>query len=145
MSSAMLIICRLLAIFNFIMTIKAAKFTPEVLLEAPRRSVGVPNSDASKIMYSVSTYSFAEHAKKSEIRVLCAESHQSTLITDDASASEPNWIDDETIVFLKSEKDGTTSITVGDPSNFESRQVAGNDVWNLHCANKFKQACRRHY
>lgn len=117
----MLITRRLLAIFLLIMTIKAAKFTPEVLLEAPRRSVGVPNSNATRILYSVSTYSFEEHAKKSEIRLLCPESQQSTLVTDDDSASEPNWIDDETIVFLKSEDDGTTSVVVGDPSSFDSR------------------------
>ena len=106
------------------MTIRATKFTPEVLLEAPRRSVGLPNSDASKILYSVSTYSFAQHAKKSEIRILDAESQQTTLITDDKSASEANWIDDDTIVFLKSEEDGTTSIVVGNPKSFESRYVA---------------------
>ncbi|KAH7087095.1 dipeptidyl-peptidase-like protein V precursor [Paraphoma chrysanthemicola] len=108
------------------MTIRAAKFTPEVLLEAPRRSEGLPNSDASKVLYSVSTYSFAEHAKKSEIRVLDVESQQTTLITEDKSASEANWIDDETIVFLKSEDDGTTSIIVGSPGSFEkSKHVAG--------------------
>jgi|TARA_R110002003_G_scaffold59_5_gene5268 hypothetical protein len=103
------------------MTIRAAKFTPEVLLEAPRRSEGLPNSDASKVLYSVSSYSFAEHAKKSEIRILDVESQQTSLITDDKSASEANWIDDETIVFLKSEDDGTTNIVVGDPENFEKR------------------------
>ena len=111
------------AFFLFIMTIRAAKFTPEVLLEAPRRSPGVPNSDASKIMYSVSTYSFAQHAKKSEIRIMDAESQETSLITDDKSASEPTWIDDDTIVYLKSEEDGSTSIVVGDPGNFESRCV----------------------
>jgi hypothetical protein len=103
------------------MTIRAAKFTPEVLLEAPRRSEGLPNSDASKVLYSVSSYSFAQHAKKSEIRILDVESQQTSLITDDKSASEANWIDDETIVFLKSEDDGTTNIVVGDPENFEKR------------------------
>jgi hypothetical protein len=103
------------------MTIRAAKFTPEVLLEAPRRSEGLPNSDASKVLYSVSSYSFAEHAKKSEIRILDVESQQTSLITDDKSAGEANWIDDETIVFLKSEDDGTTNIVVGDPENFEKR------------------------
>lgn len=103
------------------MTIRATKFTPEVLLEAPRRSEGLPNSDASKILYSVSTYSFAEHAKKSEIRLLDVESQESSLITDDKSASEPVWIDDATIVLLQSGEDGTTSVVVGDPTSFEKR------------------------
>ena len=82
------------------MTIRAAKFTPEVLLSAPRRSDGIPNSDASKVLYSVSTYSFAEHSKKSEIRVLDVESQQTSLITDDKGASEPQWLDDETVLLL---------------------------------------------
>jgi hypothetical protein len=103
------------------MTIRAAKFTPEVLLEAPRRSEGVPNSDASKVLYSVSTYSFAEHVKKSEIRILDVESQQTTLIADDKAASEAVWIDDETILLLKSEEDGTTTVLVGDIKNLEKR------------------------
>jgi hypothetical protein len=110
------------------MTIRAAKFTPEVLLEAPRRSGGLPNSDASQILYSVSTYSFAQHAKKSEIRMLDVESQQTSLITDDKSASEPVWIDDETIVLLKSEDDGTTSVIVGDPKSFEKRWAISTSI-----------------
>lgn len=109
------------AFFVFIMTIRATKFTPEVLLEAPRRSPGIPNSDASKILYSVSTYSFSTLAKKSEIRLMDAESQETTLITDDKSASEPTWIDDDTIVYLNSEDDGTTSIIVGSQDDFEKR------------------------
>jgi dipeptidyl aminopeptidase/acylaminoacyl peptidase len=105
------------------MTIRAAKFTPEVLLEAPRRSAGLPNSDASQILYSVSTYSFAQHAKQSEIRILDAESQQTSLITDDKSVSEPVWIDDKTIVLLRSEDNGTTSVVVGDPKNFAKRYM----------------------
>lgn len=101
------------------MTIRASKFTPEVLLEAPRRSGGVPNSDASKVIYAVSTYSFSEHSKKSEIRVLDAASQQTSLVTDDASFSEPSWLDDETVLLMKSNDDGTTKMVVGSPYNFE--------------------------
>jgi hypothetical protein len=103
------------------MTIRATKFTPEVLLEAPRRSEGLPNTDASQVLYSISTYSFAQHEKKSEIRILDVETQQSSLITDAKSASEPVWIDDDTIVLLYSEDDGTTSVVVGNPNNFEKR------------------------
>jgi hypothetical protein len=106
------------------MTIRATKFSPEVLLEAPRRSEGLPNSDASKVLYSVSSYSFAEHAKKSEIRILDVASKYTTLVTDDKSAREPVWIDDQTIVLLKSEDDGTTTVLVGDPKNFEKKYIS---------------------
>jgi hypothetical protein len=103
------------------MTIRAAKFTPEVLLEAPRRSEGVPNSDATKILYSVSTYSFADHAKKLEIRILDVATQQTSLVTDDKSFSEPTWLDDETVLALKSNDDGTTSVVAGLANNFEKR------------------------
>jgi Tol biopolymer transport system component len=103
------------------MTIRATKFTPEVLLSAPRRSAGIPNSDGSKILYSVSTYSFAEHAKKSEIRVLDVETQQTTLITDEATASDPGWLDDESVLLLTSADDGVTSVKVGKVRDFGNR------------------------
>ncbi len=103
------------------MTIRANKFTPEVLLEAPRRSQGIPNSDASKVLYSVSKYSFAKHEKTSEIRILVVASQQTTLVSSDKSMSEPKWLDDDTIVLLKSNDDGTTKLLAGRADDFESR------------------------
>lgn len=105
------------------MTIRASKFTPKVLLEAPRRSEGAPNSGASQILYSVSTYSFSEHAKKGEIRILDVESQQASLVTDDKSYSEPTWLDDKAMLLLNSKDDGTTNIVIGSPHNFEKRYV----------------------
>ncbi|KAF1839938.1 dipeptidyl-peptidase 5 precursor [Cucurbitaria berberidis CBS 394.84] len=86
------------------MTIRASKLTPEVLLEAPRRSEGVPNTDASKVLYSVSTYSFSEHTKRSEIRLLDVASQQTSLVTDEKSASDPTWLDDDIILLLQSNR-----------------------------------------
>lgn len=103
------------------MTIRAKKFTPEVLLNAPRRSAGIPNSDGSKVLCSVSTYSLAEHSKKSEIRILDVESQQTSLVTDDPSASEPKWLGDEKIVLLVSNEDGTTTVKVGKADGFANR------------------------
>lgn len=105
------------------MTIRASKFTPEVLLSAPRRSEGIPNSDASKVLYSVSTYSFADHAKKSEIRILDVASQQTSLVTDDKAASEPTWIDDDNILLLRSGDDGVTSVLIGKADNFDNELV----------------------
>jgi hypothetical protein len=103
------------------MTIRASKFTPKVLLEAPRRSPGSPNSDASKVLYSVSTYCFSEHAKKSETRLLDVATQQTSLVTDDKTFSEPTWLDDETILLLKSNENGTTDLVIGSLENFEKR------------------------
>jgi hypothetical protein len=105
------------------MVVRASKFTPEVLLSAPRRSAGIPNSDASKVLYSVSTYSFAEHAKTSEIRVLDVKSQQTSLITDEKGASELLWLDDDTVVLLSEGEGGATSVKVGCVQDFGKRYV----------------------
>ena len=42
------------------MTIQAAKFTPEVLLSAPRRSAGVPNSTGELALFTVRAHSFSD-------------------------------------------------------------------------------------
>lgn len=104
------------------MTIRANKFTPEVLLSAPRRSAGNPNSDGSKVLYSTSTYSFEEHATTSEIRVLDVKSGETSLITDEEGASEPQWLGDETVLLLVGGKEGT-SVKVGPVKGFGNRYV----------------------
>ncbi|KAF2756786.1 alpha/beta-hydrolase [Pseudovirgaria hyperparasitica] len=106
------------------MTIRAKKFTPEVMLRAPRRSAGVPNGDASLILYTVSTYSFEEHSKTSQVRILKAKDNSSHLVTMAEGASQPQWIDDKVILLLPGEH-GATKIAVGDPFDFDSHYVAG--------------------
>lgn len=105
------------------MTIKAAKFTPEVLLSAPRRSAGVPNADASKVLYTVSTYSFADHSSTAEVRVLDVASGESTVVTDNGDASEPTWLDGDNILLLLPGANGTTDVLVGPYDDFANRLV----------------------
>ncbi|KAF2806712.1 dipeptidyl-peptidase-like protein V precursor [Mytilinidion resinicola] len=102
------------------MTIRATKFTPKVLLSAPRRSSGVPNTDGSRILYSVSTYSFADHSRKTEIRVLDVSTQTSGLITDASGASEPNWLGDDHVLVLVPGDAGTTKLVAGNVDNFEN-------------------------
>ncbi|KAI5272283.1 alpha/beta-hydrolase [Aureobasidium subglaciale] len=96
------------------MTVRARKFTPEVLLSAPRRSAGVPNADGTSILYTTSTYSFDSHAKTVELRCLDTESKESTLLAQENSISEPVWLSGEKDVFvcLKSEDKGKTSVLI---------------------------------
>jgi hypothetical protein len=99
------------------MTVRAAKFTPEVLLGAPRRSSGTPNWSGTLALYSVSTYSFEKQEKTVEIRVLDVAKNESTVITDSKSASNPTWISEDTIALLVSEN-GATNIVVGSVHDF---------------------------
>jgi hypothetical protein len=82
------------------MTIQS-RFTPEVLLSAPRRSPGVPNFKGDSILYTVTTFSFKTHTKTSEIRVLNVGDRTSTLVTDSALASEPFWLSDDVIAYIE--------------------------------------------
>ncbi|KAF2118469.1 dipeptidyl-peptidase-like protein V precursor [Lophiotrema nucula] len=98
------------------MTIRAAKFTPEVLLSAPRRSAGIPNSSGSKVLHTVSTYSFSDHSKKSELRVLDVESQQTSLVAEDAGSVA--WLGDDTILLLTDSEGGHTDLKVGSVDDF---------------------------
>jgi hypothetical protein len=105
---------------TFTMTVKALKFTPEVLLTAPRRSAGVPNSNATQILYQVSTYYFEKHEWHREIRVLEAASKESALVTEAAGASEPTWVDgDGSVLLLVPGENGVTDVTIGKVGDWE--------------------------
>ncbi|KAK5990897.1 putative dipeptidyl-peptidase 5 [Cladobotryum mycophilum] len=92
------------------MTIHAAKFTPEVLLSAPRRSPGVPNPTGELVLYTVSSYSFETHSKTSQIRVLNVKEGTSHLVSEDLSASDPVWIGEKEIVFIKGLENGGSAL-----------------------------------
>ncbi|ROW11194.1 hypothetical protein VMCG_01137 [Cytospora schulzeri] len=96
------------------MTIRAAKFTPEVLLSAPRRSAGSPNSSGKLVLYTVSTYSFRDHKKTNEIQVLDIESGKATCLFRDSKYSEPTWISESEFVLVKSGEKGTSSLVLAD-------------------------------
>lgn len=91
---------------------RAMTFTPEVLLSAPRRSAGVPNSSGTKVLYTTSTYDFQTHKKTIELRVLDIPSGDSHQLAKDDDVSDFNWLDEDTFVCLQSEEDGSTSVYV---------------------------------
>ncbi|KAK7748479.1 hypothetical protein SLS62_008519 [Diatrype stigma] len=82
------------------MTVTATKFTPEVLLSAPRRSSGVPNSTGTHALYTVSQYSFESHAKSYAIKVLDLKTGSSTVLYENPAYTEPTWISEKSFVFV---------------------------------------------
>ncbi|KPM45456.1 Dipeptidyl-peptidase 5 [Neonectria ditissima] len=92
------------------MTIRAARFTPQVLLSAPRRSAGIPNSTGELVLYTVSTYSFETHSKSSQIRVLNINDGSSHLVSEDAGAAEPFWISEKEFAFIKTGDNGCSML-----------------------------------
>jgi hypothetical protein len=118
------------------MTIRAKKFTPEVLLSAPRRSSAIPNQEGTLALFTVSTYSFSSHSKSSEIRLLDIKTGQTNLVTSDAQASEPTWLGEKNLLlWLKGGEKGTTSLLFTDGDNLELK-------WVICCSLKLYQANR---
>ncbi|KAK4549991.1 hypothetical protein LTR36_002958 [Oleoguttula mirabilis] len=101
------------------------KFTPDVLLSAPRRSAGVPNAAGSLILYTESTYSFQTHKKSIELRVLEVDTGDSHELAKNDEISDLNWLDDDQFACLQAEKDGTTSLYVASISNCLQKSEVG--------------------
>ncbi|KAI9891010.1 MAG: hypothetical protein M1814_003361 [Vezdaea aestivalis] len=97
------------------MTIRAKKFTPEVLLSYPRRSAAIPNAAGTLALYTTLTYDFHTHSYTNEIRVLDILTGQSTIVCNDLHASEPKWLgNDGQIVWLLSSNKGMTKLVIGE-------------------------------
>jgi len=106
------------------MTVRASKFTPEVLLSAPRRSAAVPSPDGKLAAFTVSTYSFQSHSKTSEIRILDIKTGQSKVLVSDSNASEPTWLGEKNeILWLKSGEKGTTCLLHANADNLDNKYV----------------------
>jgi Tol biopolymer transport system component len=60
----------------------------------------------------VSTYSFHEHKKTAQIRVLDIDSGDSQSLVEESGASEPVWLGDDEVLYLKSGSDGNTTLVV---------------------------------
>lgn len=62
----------------------------------------------------MSTYSFEDHKKTSQIQVLDLESSHSTSLYKDGSYSEPTWVSETEFIFVKSGEKGSSSLMLAD-------------------------------
>lgn len=96
------------------------------LLGAPRRSPAIPNASGTLAVYTQTSYSFESHSKTNEIRVIDIASGRSSLITNDAGASNPQWLDNsDQLIWLKEKANGNTSFIVGDAREPGKTYTAG--------------------
>lgn len=111
----------MLSVSQFVLLI-----APRVLLGAPRRSSAVPNASGTLAVYTQTTYSFESHSKTSEIRVLDTATGRSALITNDAGASNPQWLGDgDQLLWLKTKANGNTAFVTGDARETDKSYTAG--------------------
>ncbi|KAL8850714.1 MAG: hypothetical protein Q9221_004362 [Calogaya cf. arnoldii] len=101
-------------------------FTPEVLLSAPRRGPAVPDPTGKLAVYTVSTYSFESHQKTSEIKVIDIATGHSFLVTNEKTASEPNWLGaTRELLWLREGEQGSTVLVVGSVEKVGQTHIAG--------------------
>jgi dipeptidyl aminopeptidase/acylaminoacyl peptidase len=85
-------------------------FTPQLLLSAPRRSPGVPNPSGTTVLFTTTSYSFQKHSQNTIFQALLVQTGEIVNLAINQSISHINWLNDECFVFLRSEKDGRTSL-----------------------------------
>lgn len=78
----------------------AGKFTPEVLIEAPRRGPAVPNTDGTKALFSTSTHAIGGDTLK-EVKILDLSTGESHLLTTNSRAHDFTWLSAGSVAYLE--------------------------------------------
>lgn len=90
----------------------AEKFTPEVLIEAPRRGPAIPNADGTKVLFTTSTHTIGGDTLK-EVKVLNLSTGGSHVLLANSRAHDFNWLTANLVAFLEpGERDGVTRLTI---------------------------------
>lgn len=90
----------------------AEKFTPEVLIEAPRRGPAIPNLDGTKAIFSTSQHIIGGATFK-EVRILDLKTSGSHVLTANPKAHDFTWLTTESVAFLEpGEKSGETQLVI---------------------------------
>ncbi|KAI3322078.1 prolyl oligopeptidase [Xylariaceae sp. AK1471] len=87
------------------------KFSPEVLISAPRRGPAIPNHNGTFALYTESTHSIGGETRK-EVYLLDVTTGVSRCILHDAKAYDPTWFGDDSnrIVYLRNGDMGITFV-----------------------------------
>ncbi|KAK8051091.1 alpha/beta-hydrolase [Apiospora rasikravindrae] len=94
------------------------KFTPEILISAPRRAPAVPNRDGTLALFTQSTHTIGQEKTLKEVRVMKVESGDSQQLVADEKVHDAVWLPDHdatsssssTVIWLKKGDGGVTSI-----------------------------------
>ncbi|KAF3762873.1 hypothetical protein M406DRAFT_93208 [Cryphonectria parasitica EP155] len=104
----------------------STRFTPEVLIEAPRRGPAVANPDGTKALFTCSTHTIGGETVK-EIKVLDIHTGSSQLLTASNKAHDAAWLDTSSVAYLQSAEKGSTELRVAKLQDNERGGVSGQD------------------
>lgn len=106
------------------------KFTPELLVSAPRRGPAIPNHDGTLALFTQSTHTIGEEKTLKEIRVLNIQTGQSDQLVEDEKAFDAHWLGDGTnsVVYLKSGGEGVTWVMIADAGNPSRDAYVADDI-----------------
>lgn len=107
----------------------AEKFTPEVLIEAPRRGPALPNIDGTRAIFSTSQHSIGEDTLK-EVKILDLRTGESHVLTANVKAHDFTWLTAELVAFLEpGEKSGETQLRIAKCT--DQRSVIGEEPYTV--------------
>lgn len=89
----------------------ASKFTPEVLIQAPRRGPAIPNTDGTRAVFSTSTHTIGGSTLK-EVKVLDLSTGGSQLLATNSKGQDFTWLTAESLVFLEPGDKGVTQLKI---------------------------------
>lgn len=105
---------------------QAEKFTPEVLIEAPRRGPAVPNADGTTALFSTSTHTIGGDTLK-EVKILDLSTGGSHVLAANSKGHDFTWLTANSVAFLEpGEKDGETQLMI-------TNATAQNSILEEHC------------
>jgi hypothetical protein len=95
----------------------ASKFTPEVLIEAPRRSPAIPSPDGAKALYTLSRHTIGKETVK-DIRVMDISTGISLRVVLADKVHDARWLGvGHKIIYLQSAERGITIVKLADASD----------------------------
>ncbi|RAK98726.1 alpha/beta hydrolase family protein [Aspergillus ibericus CBS 121593] len=101
------------------------KFTPEVLVTAPRVSAAVPNDEGKLALYTFSTYDLDTHTDFSEVKLLDLESGKTTRYSNNPKESSFRWLHKRSLLWQRESEKKSTELWIGDADNTNRPYLAG--------------------
>ncbi|KAL9110235.1 MAG: hypothetical protein Q9227_005142 [Pyrenula ochraceoflavens] len=114
---------------------KKIKFTPELLIEAPRPTPLVPNATGKLAFYTTSSYSIEDDKETQKIYIRDLAAGKTFLLSDHPDIKELQWLERNKLLWLRSIGGGKTQVWTGRADPDETRYAVDCTIdvpiWNV--------------